>query len=130
MDGRGTYGSLLRDEDGAWIWGFARQCAAQDPLETELKAIYHSLFTLVEKNSSRVLIEFDFSTAVNLIHGYPDDTHMHLHLILECKRLHRLLLYSHQLRTFLTMHMFMHIMWLDLLRLFVTLFTGIISPLL
>lgn len=91
LNGCGTFGGLLRDVGGAWVWGFAEKCAAHDPLEMELRALQRGLRTLVDKNLSRMIVESDSSHVINLIHGFPYETHPHLHLILECKRLHTLL---------------------------------------
>ena len=89
-DNQGTYGGVLRDEAGAWIWGFFGRCDDDNysALQAELMAIKVGLQALKERGLIRVMVETDSSQAVNYIHNYPDECHPLLNLILDCKRLH------------------------------------------
>ena len=51
-------------------------------------AIKEGLQALVDRQLCRVIIETDLSQSINLLHGYPEESHPHLRSILECKRLH------------------------------------------
>ena len=88
LDGHASFGGILRDNDGTWIWGFAGAFPTADALEAELMAIRTDLHVLLDKRISRVLIETDSSQAVNLFHGHPEDTHPLLLTILDYKRIH------------------------------------------
>ena len=39
LDGQGTFGDLLRIEDGIWLWGFACKFKEFGPLHADLKAL-------------------------------------------------------------------------------------------
>lgn len=36
-DGRGSFGGILRDNDGNWVWGFSSKCSNSNPLNAELQ---------------------------------------------------------------------------------------------
>ena len=85
LDSQGSFGGLLRNEDGVWQWGFAGRFDASSALQAELKALQVGLQALLDRNLTRVIIESDSSHAINLIHGHPDDDHPCLPEILSCK---------------------------------------------
>ena len=84
-DRQGTYGGLLKDDKGSWIWGFMGKSNTSDPLHAKLQALRIGLQALVDKGCNRVLVETDSSQALHLINGYPDVDHPHLKFILECE---------------------------------------------
>ena len=88
-DGCGTYGGILRDEDGNWVWGFSGKCNDSSPLHAELMGLREGLQALKDRGILRALVETDSSLAVNLVLGYPDESHPLLDLILECKCIHK-----------------------------------------
>ena len=91
-DGEATYGGLLRDDEGGWKWSFSGFCGFSSPLFAELMALKEGLQGLVNHHCLRIIVESDSSEVVQLVNGFPDYDHPWLQLILECKRLHSLLL--------------------------------------
>lgn len=58
-------------------------------MQSELTTINKGLLVSQCQGLMRVIVESDSSDAVNLVNGYLDQSHPLLHLILECKTLHK-----------------------------------------
>ena len=93
-DAQGSFGSVLRDDEGNWIWGFNGSNNANDALHAKIISLKRGLEALVEKNVGRTIIETDSSNKVNLIHGTIDEDHPRFGLIMECKNMIGLLSYT------------------------------------
>lgn len=48
-DRQGTFGGLLRDDQGKWMWGFTGKSNANDPLHAELQCLRVGLQVLIDK---------------------------------------------------------------------------------
>ena len=60
-------------------------------LATELLGLKEGLGILNDKGLLRVIIESDSSQAINLVHGFSKSDHPLLSIVLDCKRVHKLL---------------------------------------
>ena len=89
INGNATYGGVLRDHEGNWVWGFTGSCGHSSPLAAELLALKEGLVAVLNNRCLCVIIESDSSIAVQLINGYPEENHPFMHIILECKSLFR-----------------------------------------
>ena len=56
-DGMATYGAILRDDQGTWLWEFTGCCGRSTPLATELSAIKEGLLALHRHGFMRVIME-------------------------------------------------------------------------
>ena len=86
-DGQGTFGGVLRDDEGNVKWGFSGKSSAGDALHAELIAMKIGLQALLDKNCSRILVETDSSQTVNLLHSIPDELHPWQDVIWDCKKI-------------------------------------------
>ena len=91
QDGKATYGGLLRDTEGNWVWGYTGFCGFTSPLHAELMSLKEGLLALLQCRHLHIIVESDSSEAVNLINGFPDEEHSLLSVVLECKSIHSLL---------------------------------------
>lgn len=82
-----TFGGILLDFEGKWIWGFAGSYGLSSPSGAELRAMEEGLITVHNNNCMQVIIELDSSTVFQLINGYREENHPFLQLI--HKKLHR-----------------------------------------
>ncbi|KAM7526225.1 hypothetical protein LguiA_016127 [Lonicera macranthoides] len=88
-DGVGMFGGVLRSETGEWLWDFAGKCGNTSHLHAELMGVKVGLEKIVARGHLQVIIETDSSEAVNLVDGFPGENHPLLHLVMECKSLHK-----------------------------------------
>lgn len=88
-EGKASYGGVLRNAEGEWVWGFTGLCGLTFPLSAELTALEEGLLLIHQHNCLQVIIESDSSETVMLINGIPKADHMLFSTILECKRLQK-----------------------------------------
>ncbi|KAM7487446.1 hypothetical protein LguiB_024930 [Lonicera macranthoides] len=85
---RGSYGGLVRNNQGKWIEGFCGYIGWSTMIKAELWAIRYALKLCKERNWEGVPIESDCQTAVLLIQGEEDEeNHPDRILIEDCRKL-------------------------------------------
>lgn len=62
-------GGVLRDDNGAFLWGFAVKLGRCTVTQAELWAIIHGLKLAKERGYSKIMVESDSLTAVKFING-------------------------------------------------------------
>ena len=66
---RGSYGGLVRNDQGRWLEGFCGVMGAATPLQAELWGLRQA-FTLARDNAwAGIIIESDYLEAIRLISG-------------------------------------------------------------
>lgn len=87
---RGSFGGLVRDDQGKWIEGFCGNIGCATVIRAELWAIRVALKICTERNWTGVRIETDCLNAVRLVHGEDDEeNHPDRVLVEDCIRLIR-----------------------------------------
>lgn len=72
---RGSFGGLMRDDQGKWVEGFCGNIEWSTVIKAELWAIRYALYLCDERNWEGAPIETDCLTAVKLIKGDIKDNH-------------------------------------------------------
>ncbi|CAL5424318.1 unnamed protein product [Camellia sinensis] len=70
--GQSGYGGLLRDETGAWLWGYHGYLGNCTSLEAELWGIYRGLTIIMQKGLANIVIETDSQLAMKFIQEGAD----------------------------------------------------------
>ena len=69
------FGSLIRNDNGAWIRGFAGNNGFSNILHVELLAMYHGLRIAWELEVTNLVCYSDLKTTINLIFATVNDWH-------------------------------------------------------
>ena len=87
---RGSFGGLVRTDQGKWVEGFCGYIGYADSLKAELWGLRHALKLCKDRNWRRTMIESDCLNAIKLINDdNEDDSHPYRILIVDCKILLR-----------------------------------------
>ena len=87
---RGSYGGLVRNDQGRWLEGFCGVLGAATPLQAELWGLRQALSLVKDNGWSSVIIESDCLEAINLISGEEDvENHPCRALIRDCRMMSR-----------------------------------------
>lgn len=88
-EGKATNGGVLGDVTGQWVWRFTGCSGCTSTLHAELMGL-GGLTAICDRNLLRVIIETDSAQVVKLVNDFLEEEHPYFHIILACKRLHRL----------------------------------------
>ncbi|CAL5435909.1 unnamed protein product [Camellia sinensis] len=62
-----SYGGLLRDEVGSWLWGYHGYLGHCTSLEAEIWNIYRGLTIIMQQGLSNITIEIDSQNAMEML---------------------------------------------------------------
>jgi len=81
------FGSLIRNDNGAWIRGFAGNNGFSNILHVELLAMYHGLRIAWELEVTNLVCYSDLKTTINLIFATVNDWHHYAPIIWNIQKL-------------------------------------------
>lgn len=81
----GGIGGAVRDDSGAWLWGFTDYIQSPTPLLAELMALKTGMAEAWERRYARIEIETDSLDAWKLITGEVEPSAEYANLVTECK---------------------------------------------